>query len=136
MNSWLQVIKGANTCLHFARNLLPLFLEKWPLPTFCCPCTFFEMFLKPWHSVCPETFANRTCQRLAVGLHMLVAPVPRWESLLACPQTAMPRLRLAFPGGIVPIPTRVAHLLLVADHCLAEICLEPTTFKRALYRSR
>ena len=122
---------------------LPLFCEEFTstLPReVAASCVFlamhvFKVFSKPWHLVCPVTFANRTCQRLVVGLHVFVAPVPRWESLLACPQTAMPRLRLAFPGGIVPIPTRVAHLLLVTDHCLAEICLEPTTFKRALYRS-
>lgn len=134
MNSWLQMIKGANTCLHFARNLLPLFLEKWPLPTFCWPCTSLRCFL---------SLGIRSVLKLSQTGHargllwdcMFVAPVPRWESLLACPQTAMPRLRLAFPGGIVPIPTRVAHLLLVADHCLAEIFLEPTAFKRALYRS-
>ena len=39
------------------------------------------------------------------------------------PQTAMPRHRLAFSGGIVPIPARVAHLLLMVYHCFSKVCL-------------
>ena len=95
----------------------------------------FKVFSKPWHPVCPVTFANRTCQRLVMGLHVFVAPVPRWESLLACPQTAVPRRRLAFSGGIVPIPARVAHLLLMVYHCFSKVCLEIVAFKWTLHRS-
>ena len=133
MNSWLQVIKGANTCLYFARNLLPLFLEKWPLPVFFWPCTSLRCFLSL--GICPVTFPNRTCQRLVVGLHVFVAPVPCWESLLACPQTAMPRNRLAFSGGIVPIPGKVAHLLRMVYHCFSKVCLEIAALKWTLHRS-
>ena len=122
---------------------LPLFCEEFTstLPREVAPsCVFlamqvFKVFSKPWHLVCPVTLANRTCQRLVVGLHVFVAPVPCWESLLACRQTAMPRHRLAFSGGIVPIPGRVAHLLLMVYHCFSKVCLEIAALKWTLHRS-
>ena len=52
-----------------------------------------------------------------MGLHVFVAPVPRWESLLAC-------LRPQCQGIDWPShPGRVAHLLLMVYHCFSKVYL-------------